>query len=113
MGAPYTQRVGNFIFEHRVDLDGNPDGGFSRAAGVSVEWQRGPTVVDGVDHGQNGAFVQTVIAVAANRLEHYQATRFRCDENAEAIRLLNEAIAVLESRFQKRAARGVLGTHNE
>lgn len=105
--------MSEFRSQHNLDENGNPNGGFARAAGISIEWQRGPTVVDGVDVGQNGAYVQTLIEIARDRLAHYQGTRFNCDENAKAIEHLTAAFDVLESRFQKREDRGVLGTHEE
>ena len=44
------------------------------------------------------------------RLESFQNSEYKCEENAEAIKHLNETIAVLRSRTNKRVARGVEGT---
>ena len=59
----------------------------------------------------NGAFVEGVILAAKKRLEFYQASKFACPENADAISLLTKAIDVLEARTSRRVAAGTEGTH--
>lgn len=60
----------------------------------------------------NGAFVETVIAAAIQRIEHYQGSQFRCRENAIAITKLEEAMLWLNARTQRRTEQGVEGTHS-
>lgn len=96
--------------------DGNPAGGWVMAVGLDIEWQDGPLgAPDDPDRKKpNGAFVETVIAAALQRIEYYQQAsdgRFACRENALAITKLEEALHWLEHRTAGRVARGVEGTH--
>lgn len=59
----------------------------------------------------NGAFVEDVIAAAADRLGFYQGSNFHCDANARALECLTEALGHLERRTADREARAVEGTH--
>lgn len=97
--------------QHRSDVDGNPAGGTTTGKGISIEWQNGPLGRGAERQPANGAFVEGVISAAIDRLEYYQATRFACPENAEAIRQLYLALQSLNSRTEKREAREVEGTH--
>lgn len=92
-------------------VDGKPAGGFVESIGMSIIWQDGPLGTGKDRKEPNGAFVETVIAAAKQRLEHYQQSPFACLENAEAIIALNRALKALESRTQFRQRRGVEGTH--
>jgi hypothetical protein len=63
----------------------------------------------------NGAFVETVIAAAKQRLVFYQTAnngKFKCDENELAIFSLSLALQRLDQRTKAREARDVEGTHN-
>lgn len=96
--------------DHYSTGDGTPDGGVTQSTGLLITWQRGP-LGRGEDRKEpNGAFVETVIRAAADRLEYYQGSRFACDENIEALRHLDQALAVLASRTAARESRGVEGT---
>jgi hypothetical protein len=98
---------------HEDDDNGNPAGGYTKAVGVTVQWQDGP-LGRGEDRVlPNGAFVETVIAVALDRLEYYQASQFRCRENALAITKLEEALHWCNHRTAAREARDVEGTHEK
>jgi hypothetical protein len=106
-----------FNANNHTDAHGNPAGGVARATGIEIHWQDGP-LGRGEDRKMpNGAFVETVIAIARVRLEFYQEAaggRFYCAENETAIEHLNAALAalaVLDDRTKKREARGVEGTH--
>lgn len=94
------------------DDDGNPAGGWAKADGIRIEWQNGPLAVDGVRLDPNGAFVETVIAIAKSRLDYYQTSRFASEYNAKAIRHLEAALKALQERTADREARNVEGTHN-
>lgn len=88
-----------------------PAGGKTTATGLEINWQNGPLVKDGERIEPNGCFVETVIRAAANRLEYYQDTQFKCRENALAITKLEEALHWLQHRTEKREAKGIEGTH--
>lgn len=97
--------------EHRVDAVGRPAGGTTTATGLRIEWQNGP-LGRGADRKEpNGAFVETVIKAARDRLLHYQGTQFACAENALAIDHLEVALATLAGRTARRESAGMEGTH--
>lgn len=100
-----------FSAENDVDENGNPAGGFAGGVGFSIEWQKGALAVDGKRLEPNGAFVETIIAAAKQRIEHYQDSRFNCDENEKAIMYLGLALNELNARTQRRISAGVEGTH--
>ena len=100
--------------ENRLDDAGNPTGGRVFAHGISIFWQDGPLGRGADRQPPNGAFVEGVIEAAAQRLRFYQGAaggKFACEENAAAIRHLENALAFLEKRTIARAARQVEGTH--
>ena len=96
---------------HFTDANGNPAGGSTFGPGFAISWQNGPLGRDGERKQPNGAFVENIIKAAIGRLEFYQNSRFACDENAQALINLNDALAWCESRTKKREARKVEGTH--
>ena len=98
---------------HQNDEKGNPAGGTTTGTGIKISWQNGPLgrPEDGTRIEANGAFVEGVIAAAVDRLEYYQASKFKCRENALAITKLEEALHWLNSRTAKREAQKVEGTH--
>lgn len=93
------------------DDNGNPAGGFVVGTGINIDWQNGPLSVDGIRKDATGAFVETVIKAALQRIEYYQETKFKCRENAIAITKLEEALLWLNSRTARREKQGVEGTH--
>jgi hypothetical protein len=96
---------------HEVDADGKPAGGHTNATGITIVWQNGP-LGRGEDRIEpNGAFVEGVLEAAADRLRWYQESEFACDDNAEALELIEKAQTVLDKRTADREARGVEGTH--
>ncbi len=93
------------------EKDGKPAGGTFKATGIDISWQKGP-LGRGEDRKKpTGAFVETVIKAALNRLEFYQDSEFACSENASAIQNLKSALGVLEYRTMQREGAGVEGTH--
>ncbi len=101
------------IVKDYLDNTGAPDGGEYESLGLNIRWQRGPLKPPGETEmlPPNGAFVETVIEAAMRRLKFYQTTRFRCEENEEAIFHLEDALALLRERTNRRQAAGKLGTH--
>ena len=97
-----------------TDNNGNPTGGNVSGVGLSISWQNGPLGRDADRQVPNGAFVETVIEAARQRIEFYQTAnnkKFACRENAIAITKLEEALLWLNKRTQDREARQVEGTH--
>ena len=99
------------VGKHDVDGDGNPSGGRTHGIGIEIVWQNGP-LGRGADRKEpNGAFVEGVIQAALDRLEFYQASKFKCRENALAITKLEEALHWCQHRTMNREMREVEGTH--
>lgn len=94
-----------------LDADGNPSGGSVTATGISIQWQNGPLGRGTERKEPNGAFVEGVLSAALQRLEFFQATKFKCRENALAITKIEEALHWLNSRTANREKRNVEGTH--
>ena len=111
--------------EHLKDENGNPTGGITFATGLTINWQNGPLGRhNGCKEGYpcaegctrvapNGAFVETVIDAARDRIAFYQNSKFNCRENAIALTKLEEALMWLNKRTQDRESRQVEGTHKE
>jgi hypothetical protein len=100
-----------FTAINEVDDEGRPAGGWAMAEGIQIEWQNGP-LGRGEDRMEpNGAFVETVIAIALQRIEFYNEGPFRCRENSLAITKLEEALLWLNARTARREDQGVEGTH--
>jgi hypothetical protein len=97
--------------EHFNDENGNPAGGETTGTGINLTWQNGPLGRDGERKEPNGAFVEGVIQAALDRLNYYQASKFACETNAEAVDHLELALRALERRTAEREARAVEGTH--
>ena len=95
----------------RVDEHGRPAGGEAHATGIDIVWQDGPLGTGDDRQEPNGAFVETVIAIAVERLEFYNEGQFRCRENSLAITHLQEALHWLNHRTARRTVAGVEGTH--
>ncbi len=100
-----------FNSQHYLDGNGKPRGGSSSARGISVSWQNGPLGRDEDRQEPNGAFVETLIAIAKDRIEWYNQAGFSCRENSLAITKLEEALHWLNHRTARREAEGVEGTH--
>jgi hypothetical protein len=96
---------------HKKDPEGNPAGGATRAEGLVIDWQDGPLKRGAERLEPNGAFVETVLQACLNRLEFFQASKFKCTENAEAIEFIKRALGSLDKRTKRREEQGVEGTH--
>jgi len=95
------------------DENQNPTGGTVNGTGLRINWQNGPLGRGAEREEPNGAFVETVIAAAKQRLEFYQDSKFSCSENAAAIMHLSDALEILDSRTKDREKRDVEGTHQK
>lgn len=91
--------------------EGLPMGGRFEATGIMIYWQNGPPGRGEERIEPNGAFVETVICAAIERLQAYQATKFSCAENETALNHLEKALKALEDRTANREKRNVEGTY--
>ena len=97
--------------EHWIDANGNPEGGTTFGNGFTIDWQHGPLGRGTERIEPVGAFVEDVIAAAADRIRYYQSGRFASEYNAKALDHLEAALAALDQRTKDREARAVEGTH--
>ncbi len=70
-----------------------------------LNFQNGPIQ----EHGVNGCQNEDLISIVIDRLQGFQSGKFACEENATALTKLEEALTTLQSRTNKRKARGVEG----
>lgn len=61
------------------------------------------------DVGLNGISVEALLAIAEDRLACFQAGKYACPENQEALDHVNGALKALQGRTADRAKRGVEG----
>jgi len=116
--SPDNKIIGGFMLsgffsEQWSDANGNPAGGVTCGKGFTISWQNGPLGRGEGRKEPNGAFVETIIATAKDRLEFYQKSRFSCEANARAILHLEAALVILNERTKDRESRDVEGTHKE
>ncbi len=105
-----------FSSSNLTDVHDLPAGGSVEGTGLSIQWQNGPLGTGDERKEPNGAFVETVIAAAKQRIEWYQEVndgKFACNENDTAIDYLKCALSVLDQRTKDRQSRGVEGTHQK
>lgn len=105
--------LAEYAADNFTDPDGNPTGGSVSGTGLLIEWQNGPLGRGADRKDPNGAFVETVIDAARQRIQFYQDSKFKCRENAIAITKLEEALLWLNKRTSDREKRQVEGLHKE
>ena len=105
--------LSEFFSDQWSDENSNPAGGVTCGKGFTISWQNGPLGRGNDRKEPNGAFVETIIAAAKDRIEFYQKSKFNCEMNARAILHLEAALAILRERTADREVRGVEGTHAE
>jgi hypothetical protein len=76
---------------------------------ATIRFQNGPIK----EVGTNGLTHEALLAILIDRLAAFQAGPYACEENAEALDCLQNAIVFLKRRTEKRLARGVEGTHEK
>lgn len=72
-----------------------------------VQFQNGPIK----EFGINGCHQEDLLAIVIDRLQHFQAGRWACRENALALTKLEEAMHWLNHRTADRVKRGIEGTN--
>lgn len=102
--------IAKCLVKNDSDEYDNPAGGEVSGVGLSIVWQNGPLGRENQKE-PNGAFVETVLSAALQRIQYYQDSKFKCRENAIAITKIEEALLWLDKRTRDREARNVEGTH--
>ena len=86
------------------DVTGNLYQVLAGTYNIDIKFQMGNPKETGV----NGVTNESLLVILINRLEHLNS-RFRCDENEDAIASMKSALESLESRTKARINRGVEG----
>jgi len=77
---------------------------------MRISFQNGPLQETGYP---NGVSNEALLAVIEDRLLGFQSGEYACQENALALRKLQEAMMWLHQRTRDRIARGVEGTNEK
>lgn len=81
-------------------------GGRPPQRGLLLQFQDGPIK----EVGHTGITIEALLAVCAHRLIKMNTGALECDENAEAIGSIHNAITYLKGRVKRRLEEGTLGT---
>lgn len=74
-----------------------------------VKFQKGPVK----NVGLNGIFLEDLLLICIDQLEHFQNSEFACQENEDTLRHLRDALACVRSRQYERSLRGVQGKYEK
>jgi len=74
---------------------------------ADIGFQNGPIK----EFGVNGCHHEDLIAIVIDRLQHFQAGKWKCHENEMALVALNTSLKLLGLRTMDRENRGVEGTN--
>ena len=74
---------------------------------TEVKFQKGPIKENGI----NGCSNEDLVAMIQKRIEGFQDSKYRCDENQEGLYHLDMFLKAMRKRTNKREERGVEGTH--
>ena len=99
------------VFENKLDDSGNPTGGYASGVGLFINWQDGPLGRGEESKEPNGAFIEDVLKICAERMRFYQASKFACEENVVVLEHIEAAILWLGERTKNREVRDVEGTY--
>jgi len=91
--------------------DGTPDGGWAEAPGLAIRWQKGALNFEEGEVSWNGCFLVTLLQVAEAQLEFYENSKYACNDNADALVKVREAMEILNRRQIRRFCCGVRGKH--
>lgn len=105
------EMLDKFESVNQTNKEGNPAGGYAKGIGIDIRWQDGPLGQGENRKEPNGASVETVIAIAIDRIKFYNESKFKCHENSVAITKLEEALMWLDYRTKNREQQGVEGTY--
>ncbi|WP_049753989.1 hypothetical protein [Anoxybacillus flavithermus] len=65
------------------------------------------------EEGLNGIFIEDLLLICIDQLEHFQNSEFKCKENEDTLRHLRDALHSTRSRQYERSLRGVQGKYQK
>ena len=71
----------------------------------TINFQKGPVQ----EAGLNGVFLEDLLLIAIDQIEHFQNSDFACEENADTLTHLRNALATTRARQYERSLRNVQG----
>lgn len=89
--------------------NGSYKGGVFTRHSTTILFQNGPIDEDG--NGANGIQHEALLAILIDRMRGFQTGPYACDDNEEALELLETALETMQNRTRERLARNVEGTH--
>ena len=75
----------------------------------TIKFQKGPVQ----DEGLNGIFLEDLLLICIDQLEHFQNSEFACQENEDTLRHLRDALHSTRSRQYERSLRKVQGKYKK
>lgn len=104
---PVNKAFHRYVIEG-YDASNNVDccPGDSRSASV-ILFQNGPIK----EHGINGITHEALLDILIHRIEGFQSSEYRCQENEVALHHLTSALEALQSRTKRRLLEGTEGTN--
>lgn len=101
-----VRRNDGYCHRYRIERETAAWSAVGRDAAIDIlQFQDGPPA----DVGINGITEEALLAILIDRLERFQAGKYRCRQNAIAITKLEEALHWLGDRTAERTERGVEG----
>lgn len=79
---------------------------------LEVHFQHG-TIRAGTGKLPNGIFMEDLLLMCSDRLQHFQSGEYACDENQKALEHIDAALMFLNKRTLDREKRGVLGSNKK
>ena len=75
----------------------------------TIEFQKGPVQEESL----SGIFIEDLLLICIDQLEHFQNSEFACQENEDTLRHLRDALHSTRSRQYERSLRGVQGKNQK
>lgn len=104
-GAPHYYSISGFNSANNPSASDLSKGTFTCVVNIPVIFQHG--VVG--ENGLNGITIESLLAIAEDRLSAFQNGEFACNENEIALNHINKALDALHSRTKSRMVRQVEG----
>lgn len=76
---------------------------------TDIKIQKGPVL----ETGLNGIFLEDLLLICIDQVEHFQDSDYACVENEDTLRHLRDALHSTRSRQYERSLRGVQGTNGK
>ena len=108
LNTMYTEiRAGKIKFNAPISYDIVDKNSGKRIA--TIDFHNRPVKENGI----NGVFIEDLLLICIDQLEHFQDSEFKCKENEDTLRHLRDALYSTRSRQYERLLRGVQGRNEK